>query len=375
DEPRAERVVRLGAEWSQAVDEKGRTDAEALLAEIEARAEAPACVALAQWRGSARWDELAVLRLVRGALLAEERRGPEGYPDSLGDDAPEDPFAPGTKVSYAPSNERRAYRLASVGLAQPLLAHESAPRIGASLLVASPLPEGAVAAIDSEARSAIAGVAFTPDGSLVVASGLSIRVVEPSSGVLRARVAVSGARGLALIAPSGEVVLAESRGVSFWDLATLEEKNDLDLGASVEAFALAPGGGALAVSGETLRLVARSGAMRELARPPAPLRALAFSPDGKALAVALESEVRIFELETLSTRSEIAAREPITALAWSRDGALMAAGSAQGRIHVLDAASRAEIASFAAHAGSVTALAFSPDGKLLVSGGSDGLAL
>src|SRR5581483_11157897 len=35
DEPRAERVVRLGAEWSQAVDEKGRTDAEALLAEIE----------------------------------------------------------------------------------------------------------------------------------------------------------------------------------------------------------------------------------------------------------------------------------------------------------------------------------------------------
>src|SRR5437660_10635666 len=62
------------------------------------------------------------------------------------------------------------------------------------------------------------------------------------------------------------------------------------------------------------------------AAPPAPVKALAYRPDGQVLAVGLRGELAIID-----AAGNVAGRssrpEPVTALAWSKDGTMLAVAS------------------------------------------------
>ncbi|MDA1278089.1 MAG: hypothetical protein O2960_29180, partial [Verrucomicrobia bacterium] len=61
----------------------------------------------------------------------------------------------------------------------------------------------------------------------------------------------------------------------------------------------------------------------------------------------------------------------VLAVAFSPDGKLLASGSADGAVRLVEIASRRPMATFREHTNQITALAFSPDGKFLASGSED----
>ena len=101
-----------------------------------------------------------------------------------------------------------------------------------------------------------------------------------------------------------------------------------------------------------------------------PVRALAYSPDGKTLASGSAGAVRLWDLGTGAEALVVRGIGP--ALAFSPDGGTLASGGDDGTVRLLDPASGSEIRSLSGHSGAVRALAYSPDGRILASGGDDG---
>ncbi len=101
-----------------------------------------------------------------------------------------------------------------------------------------------------------------------------------------------------------------------------------------------------------------------------------FSPDGRLLAVGGEAKANILLLDrATSEKREIPVPPPadgITALAFSPDSKLLAAGCGAGDndVHVWDLAAGTEVR-LAGHSGWVAGLAFSPDGQTLASASAD----
>jgi WD40 repeat protein len=125
-------------------------------------------------------------------------------------------------------------------------------------------------------------------------------------------------------------------------------------------------------------------------RPPLPphpggVSALALSPDGTRLAVAgvvVESlaagDARTrfaFGVYDAATGRKLPASPVcdvgVQCLAFSPDGAALAAGCLDGVVRQWDAASGRPVASLRGHANAVAAVAFAPDGKTVATGGTD----
>jgi WD40 repeat protein len=111
--------------------------------------------------------------------------------------------------------------------------------------------------------------------------------------------------------------------------------------------------------------------------------AMSLSPDGKLLAIASIGKIQLYDLSANEFLSNI--RIPsdkdysytVSAVAFSNDGALLAAGLDNGAIYVFRTVDFAPILHFQGHLTSnydgVLSLAFSPDNKILASGGYDGM--
>jgi WD40 repeat protein len=99
---------------------------------------------------------------------------------------------------------------------------------------------------------------------------------------------------------------------------------------------------------------------------------LAISPDGTRIAVGATDGVNVYRTATRSVLHTLKGhRLPIKALAYSPDGKLLASGSVDATVRLWEAATGKEKAVLRGHASTVTCLAFSPDGRRLVSGGLD----
>ena len=105
--------------------------------------------------------------------------------------------------------------------------------------------------------------------------------------------------------------------------------------------------------------------------PPSPLRdgGLLVSADSQS------GEVRVWDMERVEEPpSARGHRRPVMAVAFSRDGRLLASADAAGEVKVWDRAGTAPPRTLSGHAGAVYGLAFGPAG-LLASAGTDGVRL
>jgi len=102
---------------------------------------------------------------------------------------------------------------------------------------------------------------------------------------------------------------------------------------------------------------------------------LAYSPDGKTLAVASGVGIYFYSADTLRLRTFLDTAVSVTDIAFSPDGRTLASGSWDKTIILWDAASGKELQTLAGHGGTVLSVAFSPDGHTLASGSADGTIL
>lgn len=98
----------------------------------------------------------------------------------------------------------------------------------------------------------------------------------------------------------------------------------------------------------------------------------ALSLDGSHLALASESKVVVWNLASHTIVQALDCQTPVTALAWSPDGSLLATGLLTGPIILWSLASGCSVLSYGEHLDRrIHHIAFSPDGNWIASNGFD----
>ena len=204
--------------------------------------------------------------------------------------------------------------------------------------------------------AAVASVVYAPDGRTVITAGDDGRVIvwNPRSG--RELAVLPGPAGHvqdAKVSPDGSTLYTAGTGgeVLAWDLT------------GTRGF------------GQSTRI---SGALPccDSVSPPAP--AFALSPDGTQFAAPIgPSTVGVFSAQTLRRETSFtigATGAPITALAWSSSGAMLAVGAHAGVVQLWDVngpprleRSLVGLAPVPGQTEAVQSLAFSPDGQILAA--------
>jgi WD40 repeat protein len=100
---------------------------------------------------------------------------------------------------------------------------------------------------------------------------------------------------------------------------------------------------------------------------------VAFSPDGKSLAIGVSDVIKLNNGTSLDEERELVGHTgQVGALAWTPDGAILASGAINDNtIRLWNPATGRLIRTLTGHTGWIRSLAVSPDGKLLASGSTD----
>jgi WD40 repeat protein len=192
----------------------------------------------------------------------------------------------------------------------------------------------------------IAGVAFSPDGSIV--AGATHAAVRP---------------------------------LKLWDAATGQERASLDFPDLVHCVAFSPDGRTLAAGGRgpivKLWDPATGIEQRTLATGAGHVSSLAFTPDGTVLATASGAGgVEGVKLWDVPSGRELAFQPDLTGgtfcVAFAANGRVLASGHRNGVVRLRHASSGQEFASLTGHRAEISGLAYSPSGKTLVTASRDG---
>jgi WD40 repeat protein/beta-lactamase regulating signal transducer with metallopeptidase domain len=222
---------------------------------------------------------------------------------------------------------------------------------------------GLVLAFGGGNRSPVPGMAFTPDGKLLATVATTYHKEEPV------------------------------RSITFYDAATGKETRKIDgpKGVNLSSVAIAADASLLAYgAGNVIRLCeANTGKEVRQLKAPDGVQSLVFSPDGATLAVrGLNHRVRLLETKTGKELRQLNDAEPerqtggfifiangfsgpeVRALAISPDGKHVAS-AAGSSVRLWEAATGKELPLVGGHRRSPSAIALTPDGKTAISWGAD----
>jgi len=229
-------------------------------------------------------------------------------------------------------------------------------------------------------KGRVVALALNPDGDVLATGGNdgALRLWDLRTGKAKFTLRERGPQPLVVaFSPDGRTVAAggHDNKVSCWDATTGEPGPTFGgWGDAVWAVAFSRDGRTLFAAGEERRLRAfdpETAKDRTLAECPGTVRALALTPDGRALAVGpLEKDpVRLIDTETGADRAELeTSRGEYPALAVNRDGTLIAAGGMARHLKLWDAATgKVHTELPGPHEAPILGAAFSPDGAWLVS--------
>ena len=233
--------------------------------------------------------------------------------------------------------------------------------------------------------------AFTPDGKALFtgSSDKTIRLWDlgRSRVVRRWQGSNESCVNALALSPDGRTLASGSWDgkMSRWEAGTGRRlMTSGALGGFVRAVAFSPDGKVLASGSDALILwdAATGRRLREVPRPPTDLEmkyeGLAFSPDGRRLAVAGSwSGLWLVDLAGSGQLSEFGRRRSaaVKAVAFSGDGRALACGWGDGVIQLYEVATGLLRREFRGHRGEVQSLAFSPWGQALASGAEDATVL
>jgi WD40 repeat protein len=177
--------------------------------------------------------------------------------------------------------------------------------------------------------------------------------------------------------PDGKVLVSGSHAaIRLWDAATGQPLKAVSDGRGAELARFSPDGKRLVTAQPAqLRDAATGQPVGQPLQRRWPLSALAFSRDGRLLATAdgrlgantqPEGDVRLWDAATGAPRDDPLPQPLVTALEFSPDGKLLAAGS-WGGTRLWDAERGKPVGGLLAQHGQIQAVAFSPDGKTLLT--------
>jgi WD40 repeat protein len=209
------------------------------------------------------------------------------------------------------------------------------------------------------------------------------------SGTGTAQVLRGHAGPVTAVAWHGGPVLASAGGgkVILWSMATGKPLHTLPADKQVRALAMSPDGKLLAGAGDdpTIQLweVATGKPSGSLPGHSDWVLALAFSPDSKRLASGgYDGIVRLWEMGAGKKLRDVpitpqpppkgpADPVPVLSLAFSPDGKELAVGGVDGQVRLLGAADGKLLRALAGHTSAAAGLAYHPGGKVLASAGKD----
>jgi hypothetical protein len=234
-------------------------------------------------------------------------------------------------------------------------------------------------------------LAYSPDGrSLAAGTGWErITIWDTASGAVRGTLGGESDQWLlgAAWAPDGQtlVTCSTSGHVRHWDVTSGEEKTAFHVGGTSACFAVAPDGGRIARADRHRASICVTGGdlERELEGEAGTLTCLAFSPDGALVAGgAQEGLVTVWDLATGRSRGQL--HRPgaqVASLAFSPNGKTVAVGLvpsgdrsavATDRLLLWDVATQ-QTRILPGHPSGTRCVSFAPDGRTLATGGDDGL--
>jgi RNA polymerase sigma factor (sigma-70 family) len=161
----------------------------------------------------------------------------------------------------------------------------------------------------------------------------------------------------------------------FWDVATGRKRGRFEVMADTPAPVFSADGKTLVwtdrVKNLSLRSVDGGGEIRRFSQSGIASPS-ALSPDGKTLALAERTGIRLWEVNTGTEGRSIPDAGQVTSLTFARDGRTLAAGRYNGSYDLWDTATgKILLPPSTGHDGYVFGMAYSPDGKTLATCGLD----